>query len=156
MARLINRSLICFTLIFTSPVAGQVALRVEQVMTQAEMQETGIARLTAVEREALSRWLSQYTLRVLRVGASQTNTRVYSGLGGGHWVSNKIDSGNIIVLEDGSMWEIQSIDRIFTRLWLRITAITVLEASTPIGDYRYRLVNTDDNESVLAKYLGKR
>ncbi len=61
----------------------------------------------------------------------------------------------MIVLEDGSIWEINSIDRIDTALWLPITDITVLKASQPVGDYKYTLVNTEDGEKALAKFLGR-
>jgi hypothetical protein len=53
------------------------------------------------------------------------------------------------------MWEINSLDRIDTALWLPITNITVLAASSPVGEYRYTLINKDDGEKTLAKYLGR-
>jgi hypothetical protein len=53
------------------------------------------------------------------------------------------------------MWEINSLDRIDTALWLPISNVTILKASSPVGEYKYTLVNTDDGEKALAKYLGK-
>ena len=79
----------------------------------------------------------------------------YLGIGGGHWISKKSINGNIITLEDRSIWEVHSIDRIYTMLWLPISNITVLESKSPVGDYKYELYNIDDGEKVLAKYLGK-
>jgi hypothetical protein len=79
----------------------------------------------------------------------------YAGVGSGHWIQKVSSNGSIITLEDNSTWEVNSIDRIYTTLWLPITEITVLHAENAIGQYKYRLVNTDDGESVLAKYLGK-
>jgi hypothetical protein len=40
-------------------------------------------------------------------------------------------------------------------LWLPVTDITVLKAPSAVGDYKYLLVNTEDGEKALAKYLGK-
>jgi hypothetical protein len=39
-------------------------------------------------------------------------------------------------------------------LWLPITDIVILKADSPIGDYNYVLLNKDDREKALAKYLG--
>jgi hypothetical protein len=78
----------------------------------------------------------------------------YTGIGGGHWISKKSVNGNMITLEDKSLWEVHSIDRIYTMLWLPISNITVLESNSPFGKFRYELYNTDDGEKALAKYLG--
>jgi len=77
----------------------------------------------------------------------------YAAVGGGHWVRKKIDSGRIILLEDGSLWQINSIDRIDTMLWLPTENIAVLEISGYVG--AYRLVNSDAGDDVLAIYIGK-
>ncbi len=53
------------------------------------------------------------------------------------------------------MWEVNSLDRINTTLWLPVTNVTILKANQPVGEYRYTLINTDDGEKALAKYLGK-
>ena len=53
------------------------------------------------------------------------------------------------------MWGIDPIDRIDTSLWLPISNVTILKASPAVGEYKYSLVNTDDKEKALAKYLGK-
>lgn len=77
---------------------------------------------------------------------------VYINLGGGHWISKVIDGGRFVLLEDGSLWEISSIDRINTAIWLPITDIMVLENQA--GVFPYTLVNTDDRETAEAKYIG--
>ena len=40
-------------------------LKIEQVMTSQEMQQTGVLTLSPQQRDALYRWLVNYTLRVL-------------------------------------------------------------------------------------------
>jgi hypothetical protein len=112
-----------------------------------------------VQRAVLDRWLSDYTVKVLQFAEgdnpSSSGPVSYAGSSGGHWIKSKANDGGIIVLEDGSMWEISSIDRIDTSLWLPISNVTILKASSPVGDYKYILVNSDDGEKALAKFLGK-
>jgi hypothetical protein len=62
----------------------------------------------------------------------------------GHWIESVIDDGRIIKLEDGSVWEVDSIDQIDSMLWLPVSDIVVC------GD---KLINVDDNESVNATRL---
>jgi hypothetical protein len=50
---------------------------------------------------------------------------------------------------------IDPVDRVDTALWLPISNITILRASPAVGDYKYSLLNSDDREKALAKYLGK-
>ena len=79
----------------------------------------------------------------------------YFQAGSGHWIQEVSSNGRIVTLEDRSLWEIQSFDQFKTALWLPITNIVVRTASSPIGDYKYTLLNKDDGEQALAKYLGK-
>jgi len=59
----------------------------------------------------------------------------------GHWVRSVTPDGTIVVLEDGSVWKVDSPDSVITMLWLPATEIVVC------GD---RLINTDDREVVHA------
>lgn len=63
------------------------------------------------------------------------------GCESGHWVDSVSDGGEIVKLEDGSLWQIDLVDQIDTSLWLPTTDIVVCS---------YKLINTDDNESVGA------
>jgi len=62
----------------------------------------------------------------------------------GHWIDSIIDNGRIIKLEDQSIWEVDSIDKIYSMIWLPVSDIVVC------GD---RLINIDDNESVGVRRL---
>ena len=65
----------------------------------------------------------------------------------GHWIEKKTSDGSIIILEDGSTWEIDPIDRIDTALWLVTENIIVCEDDGV-------LINTDSNaEKVGAKQI---
>ena len=69
-----------------------------------------------------------------------------------HWIQQVIASGKLIVLEDGSLWEVSPIDIVYSSIWLPISNIAVLEGS---GLYPYKLINLDDGETVNAKFLGR-
>ncbi len=73
---------------------------------------------------------------------------LYIGTGDGHWIQSKSDDGDIITLEDGSVWQVDLFDRIDTMLWLPVTEITVVESGGG-----YLLINTDDGEKAQATLL---
>ena len=74
----------------------------------------------------------------------------YSGIRQEHWLRDKRDEGALVVLEDGSIWEIDPSDRSKTVRWLRISTITV--ERTQKERYSYVLMNTMENETVRAIY----
>jgi hypothetical protein len=76
----------------------------------------------------------------------------YPGVGSGHWIQTVSSGGKILTLEDGSIWEVSPIDVIYSAIWLPISNIVVVEDS---GPHPYKLINTDDGETVNAKYLGQ-
>lgn len=86
----------------------------------------------------------------------KTSLKQYIGTGGGHWIQNNIDNGTYIMLEDGSLWEIDPIDKIDAMLWLPISNIIVIQSNKGSPGYDYLLINTDDGEKVYAKYMGSR
>lgn len=43
----------------------------------------------------------------------------------GHWVSSVLDSGKLVKLEDGSIWEVDLLDTIHTMLWLPVDGVLV-------------------------------
>ena len=67
-----------------------------------------------------------------------------SGCEAGHWVESVSNDGEIVKLEDGSIWEVdavEAIDAIDSALWLPTTEIVACDD---------KLINTDDNETVSA------
>jgi hypothetical protein len=69
-----------------------------------------------------------------------------SGCESGHWIDSVSDDGDIIKLEDGSIWEVEAGDAITSALWLATTEVLVCEG-------KGKLINTDDNESVAVRRL---
>lgn len=67
-----------------------------------------------------------------------------SGCDDGHWVDSVSDNGSILILEDGSVWEVDSVDAIDSSLWLPTTDIIACDD---------KLINIDENETVSARRL---
>ena len=60
----------------TIAVSGSTELKIDEVMTASELQETGVAALTQQQRSALNRWLTRYTTTVITVARpSSSNER---------------------------------------------------------------------------------
>jgi hypothetical protein len=135
-------------------------LSIDRVMTPAQLEATGVASLSPTQRAALDRWLTEYTLRVVQ-GAKGGDPipggtpAAYGGIGPGHWVMRVSSGGRVVLLEDGSLWEIQAADRAQTGIWRPTSDITVTAARTPTGDCKYVLFNKDHGDTVVAKFLGK-
>jgi hypothetical protein len=72
-----------------------------------------------------------------------------------HWIKKNIYSGAYILLEDGSLWQIDPIDKLDAMLWLPISNIIVVESTTGSPGFDYLLINTDDKEKAHAKFIGK-
>lgn len=68
-------------------------------------------------------------------------TSLSSGCESGHWVQEVLNDGEIVILEDGSVWQVDLVDAIDSSLWLPTSDIIACED---------KLINTDDNESVDA------
>ena len=64
----------------------------------------------------------------------------------GHWIDHVLNDGAVIVLEDGSVWLVASVDRADSALWLPISEIVACETM---------LINTDDNEKAHAGYASR-
>lgn len=74
----------------------------------------------------------------------------YSRPGTGHWVKKILNSGAIIILEDGSMWEVSSQHETIVSKWANATPITV----TKVSQQSYQLTDITQKQTILAKYSG--
>ncbi|MCX7545315.1 hypothetical protein [Marinicella gelatinilytica] len=76
-------------------------------------------------------------------GISNSQTDCESG----HWIKSKSKDGSIIILEDKSVWQVESVDTIDSKLWLRLDEIIVCD---------YKLINVDNDTTVEAKQIKSR
>lgn len=67
------------------------------------------------------------------------NPSLDSGCEDGHWVQSVSGGGAIVVLEDGSVWEVDLVDKLDTTLWLPTEGILVCGST---------LINTDNGDKV--------
>jgi hypothetical protein len=67
-----------------------------------------------------------------------------NGCEAGHWVDSVLSDGEIVKLEDGSTWQVDSVDAVDSSLWLETDDVTVCDG---------KLINTDDKSSVGAHRL---
>ncbi|PWH04527.1 hypothetical protein DIY08_01745 [Shewanella xiamenensis] len=67
-----------------------------------------------------------------------------SGCEDGHWIQSIAGNGEIIKLEDGSIWQVDAVDTVTSSIWLPVSNVTIC------GSY---LINTDDGEKVSATRL---
>jgi hypothetical protein len=79
---------------------------------------------------------------------------VLSSQYGTHSIEGVADSGGVIVLDDESVWGVAPLDRVDSGIWLETTDIMVRKTNED-PNYPYLLINTDDHETVHAKYMGK-
>lgn len=73
--------------------------------------------------------------------------------GGGHWVDSVTGDGEVVVLEDGSIWLVDAVDRIDTSVWVMTDDVVVVELRAP---GRCLLINTSSRDKVYATMIGTR
>jgi hypothetical protein len=77
----------------------------------------------------------------------------YTALGSGHLLRTMSADGKYLALEDGSRWEILASDQFNSAEWQPDASMTVRPARDAVGGFNYELLNTTDDEGVLAKLL---
>jgi hypothetical protein len=98
-----------------------------------------------------------YRLTAPAKGASPPDSgsgAVYDALGGGHVIKDVSADGRYVTLEDRSRWEIHPLARFQTAEWQPPAGATVRNARAEDG-YAYQIVNTDEDEGVLALCLAR-
>jgi hypothetical protein len=69
-----------------------------------------------------------------------------------HYVSKNMGSGRYLLLDDKSVWKIDTFDRLNALLWSFLDEIVVVTDSSCLY---YHLINTDQTEGACATYLGQ-
>lgn len=89
-------------------------------------------------------------------GGGQTPPRagLYGDGGLNHFVVDNVSNGQMLVLEDKSIWAIEERDRYRVGLWLPMSKIAVIHSMGGPPGYDYTLVNLSDQEVARARYLG--
>lgn len=105
--------------------------------------ERGLSKIVALEKQQrrariASAWNTFFTGNTSTPRTGQPSP---SACESGHWVATVSDRGQVVKLENGSIWRINATDAVQTMLWLPTTDIIACND---------KLINTNDNESVAA------
>jgi hypothetical protein len=83
---------------------------------------------------------------------TSSSPQTYTGLNLKHWVAKLSDGGKVVVLDDGSIWEINPSYRSRTMVWVVAQEIMVTTGFNP--QYPYQLANAMTSEVVEGRYKG--
>jgi hypothetical protein len=124
-------------------------LTMKSAMSSLEYASSGIGSLNMDQQSLIDRWLNRWTAVAIKVssGTSYTNIEEKQTI-------TENAEGKILILEDGSIWLVEGVDQVDSSLWLETEDVVVIHAEHPIAGFKYTIVNTDDHDKVLAKYLG--
>lgn len=108
-------------------------------MSEEEMNQTGVSKLTIQERAALQEWIEEHHSKKL----------VTQNKKPGPLVQEILKSGRYVRLSDNSLWEIDTPDRPITQGW--ITPIEIKVAPSDDTNYPNTLTNTLTGSTVKAR-----
>jgi hypothetical protein len=166
--------IICFTCFGAFNAFAQAKVSLNDLFSPTEQTLLGLNKLTEQQKQHLADRISTLATQAYKKGKddarvtkgdrptaqkrkpSTSGGQGFSGTGSGHWVQENISSGDFILLEDGSLWKIDPLEKINASLWLPISNIIVIESSAGSPGYDYLLINSDDGEKAHAKYIGTR
>ena len=134
-------------------------LKIEQVMTSQELQQTGVSTLSSQQREALNRWLGGYTLRILstaQAAKQQTPSAVQPRAPGSSCspaiestISGEFNGWNgetIFKLDNGQIWQQAEYD--YTYSYAYRPDVTIYQTSAGC-----RLKVEDEEETLIVMRL---
>ncbi len=142
------------------PVAAQGSLlKIEQVMSAQELQETGMYLLSSQQREALNRWLVSYTVRLISTaqGANQQTSNSPPGRTTGSNCAPAIESTisgdfegwegeTIFKLDNGQIWEQSEYDYMYSYSYR--PDVTIYQTSSGC-----RMKVEDEEETILVRRI---
>jgi len=120
--------------------AALIAASFDADMSQQEIKETGIEKLSSNEKLALGSWLD----------ARYSKKKLAAASNAGPVLEENLKSGHFIRLSDKSLWEIKPSDTPLTQGWITPVEIKVAQDSGN-PDYPYTLTNTLTGSSVKAR-----
>lgn len=116
----------------------------DSLMSESEMRRTGMHKLSTTERIELKNWIDRnYVIK-----SKSPLSRSYRKL---PTVSEIIQGGHYIKLDDDTMWQIYPADTATTQGWL--TPVPIKVTFTGAKNYPYILTNTITNSEVKARKI---
>ena len=151
--------------------APDSAPELSDLLTAREMERMGLGKLTAEEQQELAQLLVRWR-RTGRMGMMAprawaiplsrrfpVTTRVEhvdqgdprSAIG----ISDIAAGGSLVILGDGTIWEVYLPDRVKTVGWGRGEAVRVRPASVEIGEFDYELLNGGESNRARVTFRGR-
>lgn len=156
-------------LVFWSCCLTAEQLDLDELMSLNDQRRTGIIRLDNQERMALQKWLAEFTREALDNAPSYRPSMKL-----GNWVqqwetpplafqtdkafkmdrqipariAHIIDSGSLIELENGSVWEVAPIHKYKAKRWYNQEEVKVTQSKNP--KYPFLLTNLSSKQSLMA------
>lgn len=140
------------------------------LLTAREMERMGLGKLTAEEQQELAQLLVSWR-RSRRMGmmaprawavplsrrfpvarveqVEQGDPRTAIG------ISDVAAGGSLVILGDGTIWEVYLPDRVKTVGWGRGEAVRVRPASVEIGEFDYEMLNGGEADRALVRFHGR-
>ncbi len=112
-------------------------------MTDQELQETGLAKLTIQERMNLREWIEEHYVKNIVQNKAKLPI-----------IQEVLKRGKYVRLSDGSLWEIDPQDTPITQSWITPSEIKIDEIKIDKSidsDYPYSLTNSLTGSSVRAR-----
>ncbi len=139
---LLTTALLVLFLIFpTQQTFGELSLH--EMMTPEEQKKTGVNSLNATQKKALESWLDDHFQ--LKEGSKIHERQLMLSL--------NIENGAKLELTDGSLYEIDPDDRIYSALWITPFKISLSESDD--AEYPVRITNLQTGTSVNGKPIPK-
>jgi hypothetical protein len=143
--------LVAAQLLAQSPI---LQLRIDQIMSQREMQDTGVSTLTPAQRRALNEWLNRYTIRVMEaalkpsisdttVGRTSCSPAIESTISG---EINGWDGETVFKLDNGQIWE--QAEYSYTYFYAYRPDVTIYQTSSGC-----RMKVEDEDETILVRRI---
>ena len=147
------------------------APRMADVMSPAEIRETGVASLTPAQRAALDAWLARYTGIIERAAGQGAQAAANAAPAGGEnetyagptampygsRIAEILDGGTKIVLGDGTIWEVNLPDRPATTTWKQGDYVIVAARAIELNNtYFFQLINGRDGTTAAVAWRGKK
>jgi hypothetical protein len=118
-----------------------MAIDLDSDMTAEDKKTTGYDSLTKEQKKALNLWLTKNTMPVKK-NAEQAALSL----------NINIDGGRLLILSDGTKWEVAPEDRNISGLWLTPISLKILPGGSP--EYPNVIMNSDsEKEKVKDKQV---
>ncbi len=146
MKRLLASLFFCVLL---SPQTTGLKANIEKVMTRQELEETGVAGLTPDQRAALDRWLSRFTVRVLKMARSPGTQTISSNCASAieTTISGEFNGWETVFkLDNGQIW--QQLGYSYMYSYSYRPGVTIYQTS---GGCRMKV--EDEEETILVRRI---